>query len=158
MAVTRGVLVASEGSPRPSVSGEGGAAEAAKRPRTGARCSTLSTPRVAMMAGGIALTLARSLPMFVAGLWALTFGFFAAYDVASGWVALRRREAAGRSSRRLRCTRPGITSARPSVARWPVGAWDDGARPAVVLLSGGLTVAAFVLALVLGGSYGPQPS
>ena len=100
------------------------------------------------MAGGIALTLARSLPMFVAGLWALTFGFFAAYDVASGRAV---EQAASLYSfwYHVGSSVGGTLASR---------AWDDGARPAVVLLSGGLTVAAFVLALVLGGSYGPQPS
>jgi YNFM family putative membrane transporter len=47
---------------------------------------------VAVMAGGIALTLADPLPLFVGGLCVLTIGFFAAHAVASGWVARRAVE------------------------------------------------------------------
>jgi MFS transporter, YNFM family, putative membrane transport protein len=41
---------------------------------------------------GVGLTLSASLPVIIAGIAALTFGFFAAHSVASGWVG---RMAAG---------------------------------------------------------------
>ena len=35
---------------------------------------------------GVALTLSTSLPMVIAGIACMTFGFFAGHSVASGWV------------------------------------------------------------------------
>jgi len=42
---------------------------------------------------GILLTLAGSLPVIVAGIGVLTFGFFGAHSIASGWVSTRARVA-----------------------------------------------------------------
>jgi len=41
---------------------------------------------VLLMAGGLALMLAQPLALVIAGIVLLTFGFFAAHSVASGWV------------------------------------------------------------------------
>jgi len=41
---------------------------------------------VLLMAGGLALMLAQPLVLVIAGIVLLTFGFFAAHSVASGWV------------------------------------------------------------------------
>jgi YNFM family putative membrane transporter len=105
---------------------------------------------LAVMAGGVALTLAAPLPLFVAGLCLLTVGFFAAHGVASGWVAVRA--AAG--------ARP-VGQAASLYSFWyyvgsSIGgtlagvAWDGAGWPAVAALAGGLTVAALVLSVVLG--------
>ena len=107
---------------------------------------------IAVMVGGVALTLARPLPLFVAGLCVLTGGFFAAHGVASAWVAVR----AGRRGR-------AVGQAASLYSFWyyvgsSVGgtlagrAWDEGGWPAVVLLASGLSVVALVVALVLGRS------
>jgi YNFM family putative membrane transporter len=50
---------------------------------------------VVVMAAGILLTLAGPLPLVVAGLAVMTFGFFAAHGVASGWVAARAQLGGG---------------------------------------------------------------
>ncbi|MGK5114879.1 MULTISPECIES: MFS transporter [unclassified Geodermatophilus] len=107
---------------------------------------------VAVMAGGIALTLARPLPAFVAGLCVLTVGFFAAHGVASGWVALRAAgsgRAVGQAASLYSFWYYVGSSVGGTLAGW---AWDGGGWPAVVLLAGGLTVAALGVALVLGRS------
>jgi len=44
---------------------------------------------LSIMLLGIILTLAGSLPVIVAGIGVLTFGFFGAHSIASGWVSLR---------------------------------------------------------------------
>jgi YNFM family putative membrane transporter len=105
---------------------------------------------IAIMAGGVALTLAGPLVFFVAGLCLLTVGFFAAHGVASGWVAVRA--AAGE--------RP-VGQAASLYSFWyyvgsSVGgtlagqAWDGAGWPAVALLAGGMTAGALVLSVVLG--------
>ena len=47
------------------------------------------------MAAGIGMTWASSLPIIVAGLALLTFGFFAIHAVASGWVGRRAGQRRG---------------------------------------------------------------
>jgi YNFM family putative membrane transporter len=105
---------------------------------------------IAIMLGGVALTLAGPLVLFIAGLCLLTVGFFAAHGVASGWVAVRA--AAGQ--------RP-VAQAASLYSFWyyvgsSVGgtlagrAWDGAGWPAVVLLAGGVTAGALVLSVVLG--------
>jgi YNFM family putative membrane transporter len=46
---------------------------------------------MALMLAGLLLTLARSLPVIVAGMALFTFGFFATHSVASSWVGMRAR-------------------------------------------------------------------
>jgi YNFM family putative membrane transporter len=107
---------------------------------------------VGVMAGGVALTLAGSLAWFVAGLCVLTVGFFAAHGVASGWVALRAASG-GRAVGQAASLYSFWYYVGSSVGGTLAGlAWDGGRWPAVVLLAGGLTVAALVLSVVLGRS------
>lgn len=49
-------------------------------------------PMVAVMGGGLALTLAPQLWLIIAGVGVFTFGFFAAHALASGWVGRRAGE------------------------------------------------------------------
>lgn len=44
---------------------------------------------IALMLGGTAMTLASSLTIIIAGVGVLTFGFFGAHSIASGWVGQR---------------------------------------------------------------------
>lgn len=46
---------------------------------------------MALMLAGLLLTLARPLPVVVAGMALFTFGFFATHSVASSWVGMRAR-------------------------------------------------------------------
>lgn len=46
---------------------------------------------IAMMASGVAVTLASSFAIKIAGVGIATFGFFGAHSVASGWVGRRAR-------------------------------------------------------------------
>jgi YNFM family putative membrane transporter len=105
---------------------------------------------VVIMGGGIALTLAGPLPLFVAGLCVLTVGFFAAHSVASGWVAVRA--AAGRRA---------VGQAAALYSFWyyvgsSVGgtlagrAWQDAGWPGVVVLAGVCTGVALLLTVLLG--------
>jgi MFS transporter, YNFM family, putative membrane transport protein len=112
---------------------------------------------VAVMAGGVALTLTAPLAWFVVGLCVLTVGFFAAHGVASGWVALRAASG-GRAVGQAASLYSFWYYVGSSVGGTLAGlAWDGGAWPAVVLLAGGLTVAALVLSVVLGRSAALRP-
>lgn len=53
---------------------------------------------IAIMLSGVALTTARPFAAVVAGLIAVTFGFFGAHSVASSWVGLRARTARAQAS------------------------------------------------------------
>jgi YNFM family putative membrane transporter len=48
---------------------------------------------IAVMSGGVGLTLSESLPVVIAGIAVLTFGFFGAHSIASAWVGRRARTA-----------------------------------------------------------------
>jgi MFS transporter, YNFM family, putative membrane transport protein len=48
---------------------------------------------IAVMSAGVGLTLSRSLPVVIAGIAVLTFGFFGAHSIASAWVGRRARTA-----------------------------------------------------------------
>jgi YNFM family putative membrane transporter len=48
---------------------------------------------IAVMGGGVGLTLSGSLPVIIAGIAVLTFGFFGAHSIASAWVGRRARTA-----------------------------------------------------------------
>lgn len=48
---------------------------------------------IAVMSGGVGLTLSGSLPVVIAGIAVLTFGFFGAHSIASAWVGRRARTA-----------------------------------------------------------------
>ena len=105
---------------------------------------------VAIMGGGLALTLAAPLGLFVAGVAVVTAGFFAAHAVASGWVATRAA-LGGRPVGQAAALYSFWYYAGSSVGGTVAGrAWGAGGWPAVVLFTGSLTAAALVLTLVLG--------
>jgi YNFM family putative membrane transporter len=95
---------------------------------------------VALMLGGVLLTLAPPLWLVVSGLIVMTFGFFGAHSVASSWVGLRARQSrAHASSLYLFAYYTGA-----SVAGWAGGIfwnhwhWAGVAGFVGVLLAGGL--------------------
>jgi MFS transporter, YNFM family, putative membrane transport protein len=105
---------------------------------------------VAVMGGGLALTLAAPLTLFVAGIAVVTVGFFAAHGVASGWVAARAA-LGGRPVGQAAALYSFWYYAGSSVGGTVAGrAWDAAGWPAVVLLTGSMTAAALLLTLVLG--------
>ncbi|WP_448623639.1 MFS transporter [Geodermatophilus sp. URMC 64] len=105
---------------------------------------------VAVMGGGVALTLAGPLAVFVAGLCVLTVGFFAAHSVASGWVAVRAA-AGGRAVGQAASLYSFWYYVGSSVGGTLAGrAWDAAGWPAVALLTGGLVAGALLLSVVLG--------
>ncbi|QJP14172.1 MFS transporter [Starkeya sp. ORNL1] len=53
---------------------------------------------MALMLGGILLTLVPTLPVIIAGMAILTFGFFGAHSVASSWVGANARHAKAQAS------------------------------------------------------------
>jgi YNFM family putative membrane transporter len=98
---------------------------------------------------GILLTLARPLPLVVLGVAVMTFGFFAAHGVASGWVAARAAAGSGGAGQAaglyLLCYYLGSTVAGTLAG----SAWTDGGWPRVVLLAVALSAAGGLLTLLL---------
>ena len=104
---------------------------------------------VAIMGGGLALTLAEPLGVFVAGIAVVTVGFFAAHGAASGWVATRAA-LGGRPVGQAAALYSFWYYAGSSVGGTVAGrAWEAGGWPAVVLFTGSMTAAALVLTVVL---------
>jgi YNFM family putative membrane transporter len=102
------------------------------------------------MLGGIVLTLAAPLWLFVAGLCVLTAGFFAAHGVASSWVATRAAYG-GRAVGQAASLYSFWYYVGSSVGGTLAGrAWAAGGWSAVVWLAGGAGAVAAVLAMVLG--------
>ena len=105
---------------------------------------------VGVMAAGIALTLPAPLWCVVLGLCVLTVGFFAAHGVASGWVAARA-QLGGRAVGQAASLYSFWYYVGSSVGGTLAGrAWQDAGWPGVVLLAGGSTLGALLLALLLG--------
>lgn len=100
----------------------------------------------AIMAAGIALTLLRPLPGIVLGLAVMTFGFFVAHGVASGWVAAR----AQRHGATAQATAMYLLAyyAGSSLAGGVAGdVWTARGWPGVVALTLALTGAGLALAM-----------
>ncbi|MGY1742884.1 MULTISPECIES: MFS transporter [unclassified Blastococcus] len=103
-----------------------------------------------VMLGGVLLTLAAPLALFVVGLCVLTTGFFAAHGVASSWVATRAaygERAVGQAASLYSFWYYVGSSVGGTLAG---RAWSTGGWPAVVWLAGGTSAAAVVLTAVLG--------
>jgi YNFM family putative membrane transporter len=113
---------------------------------------------VAVMAAGVAVTLAPALPVFVTGLCLLTVGFFAAHGVASGWVAVRAA-AGGRAVGQAASLYSFFYYVGSSVGGTVAGAaWDGAGWPAVAALAGGCTAGALLLAVLLGRTRALTPA
>jgi MFS transporter, YNFM family, putative membrane transport protein len=101
---------------------------------------------VVVAAGGVALTLPASVWWIVAGLVALTAGFFAAHSVASGWVGSRARVAPAQASALYLC----LYYIGSSVAGSAGGVfWAHGGWPGVAAFSAALLAVALASALSL---------
>jgi YNFM family putative membrane transporter len=114
---------------------------------------------VLLMATGLLLTLAAPLPVIVAGTALMTFGFFVAHAVASGWVAARASLSAGGPGQAASLYLLAYYGGS-SVAGALVGtAWSGGGWSGVVLLTGALAGVALLVAvaLVRTRSYAPPP-
>ena len=53
---------------------------------------------IALMLGGVLITLLQPLALVLAGLLVFTFGFFGAHSVASSWIGRRALKAKGQAS------------------------------------------------------------
>lgn len=103
-------------------------------------------PAVALMFGGIALTLAKPLSLVAAGMGLMTFGFFGAHSLASSWVGLRGRECRAQAAS-LYLFGFYVGS---SIAGWLGGyAWAAKGWPGVAAMVLGMQGVAFVIALRL---------
>lgn len=101
---------------------------------------------VAIMLGGLLLTLSESLAVVIAGVAIFTFGFFATHSLASGWVGRRAQERRALGAAVYLCCYYLGSSIIGSVAGI---AWHDGRWVAVVAILGLCTVAALLIALRL---------
>jgi YNFM family putative membrane transporter len=96
---------------------------------------------------GVAVSLASPLPVIVAGLAMITFGFFAAHGIASGWAASRghRRGAASQASAFYLLAYYVGSSIFGELG---TSLWESGGWPAVAMMSGAL----LFIAAVAGGT------
>ena len=101
---------------------------------------------VALMGTGVVLTLAAPLLAVVAGIAVLTFGFFVAHAVASGWVGQLALQSKGHASSLYLLAYYLGSSVLGSAGGW---FWEQGRWPALVAFSMALLVGAMALALRL---------
>lgn len=101
---------------------------------------------ILLMLAGLALTLADSLPMLVAGMGVFTFGFFGAHSVVSSWVGIRAMEGKAQASALYLFFYYLGSSLIGSLGGvfWTVQGW-----PGVAALVGALLAAAFLISLHL---------
>ena len=101
---------------------------------------------VALMGTGVVLTLAAPLLVVIAGIAVLTFGFFVAHAVASGWVGQLALQSKGHASSLYLLAYYLGSSVLGSAGGW---FWEQGRWPALVAFSMALLVGAMALALRL---------
>lgn len=101
---------------------------------------------VLLMAAGVLLTLAAPLAVLMVGIAALTFGFFVAHAVASGWVGALAQGAKGHASSLYLLAYYVGSSVLGSVGGW---FWEHGRWPGMAGFSLALLGVALVLALPL---------
>jgi YNFM family putative membrane transporter len=94
--------------------------------------------------GGVALTLLPALAMIIAGIAAVTIGFFAAHAVASGWVAGMAKGAKGHASSLYLLAYYLGSSLMGSLGGW---FWAVGGWPAVAGFVGAMLALSMVAAL-----------
>jgi YNFM family putative membrane transporter len=101
-----------------------------------------------IMAAGLLLTAASSLPLIVVGMALMTFGFFAGHSVASSWVSRRARQGrALASSLYLMMYYLGASVlGTVSGSAWTAGQW-----PGVALMVAGVLTACLAVSLRLRG-------
>jgi MFS transporter, YNFM family, putative membrane transport protein len=100
---------------------------------------------------GVALTLAAPLPLVIAGTGVVTFGFFAAHGVASGWAATtgQRRHAAASQASALYLLAYYLGSS--VFGELGTGLWSSGGWPAVAALAAALILVAAAAAAIIRG-------
>jgi YNFM family putative membrane transporter len=101
---------------------------------------------IAVMAAGLAVTLAGALPLIVAGVAIFTFGFFGAHTAASGWVSRRAVERRALAAALYLGSYYLGGSLLGSLAGF---AWDAGGWPGVVAALGVCIAAVLAFALYL---------
>lgn len=101
---------------------------------------------ILIMAAGIALTLLPSLPGMIAGVAAVTIGFFVAHSVASGWVGRMAAGSKGHAASLYLLAYYLGSSCLGSAGGW---FWTAGAWPAVTAFNALLLALAMVVALCL---------
>jgi YNFM family putative membrane transporter len=101
---------------------------------------------VAVMLGGVLLTLARNLALVIAGIALVTFGFFGAHAVASGWIGARARQARAQAAALYLFFYYVGSSAIGSLGGL---FWSDAGWSGVVGLIGSLLLAALAIGLRL---------
>ena len=121
--------------------------------RTGRRFVLASM--AAVMLAGIALTTLRPLPLVIAGVAVVTFGFFGGHSVASSWVGLRASHAKAQAAALYLF----FYYLGSSVVGSTGGLfWDRWRWPGVAGFVAVLSVTSFVVALGLSGSPAPSPA
>jgi MFS transporter, YNFM family, putative membrane transport protein len=100
---------------------------------------------------GVALTLAAPLPLVIAGTGVVTFGFFAAHGVASGWAAAagQRRHAAAAQASALYLLAYYLGSS--VFGEFGTSLWSGGGWPAVAAMAAALILVAAAAAAVIRG-------
>ncbi|HVX42090.1 MAG TPA: MFS transporter [Gemmatimonadaceae bacterium] len=99
----------------------------------------------AVMLGGVGLTMLRPLPLVVAGVAVITFGFFGGHSVASSWVGLRARDAKAQASALYLFFYYMGSSVAGSVGGL---FWDDAQWAGVAAFVAAMLIAGVLLALV----------
>ncbi|ATE62517.1 MFS transporter [Thauera sinica] len=101
---------------------------------------------VAIMLGGLLLTLSDTLAVIIAGVAVFTFGFFATHSLASGWVGRRAQERRALGAAVYLCC---YYLGSSSIGSLSGIAWYDGRWTAVVAILGLCTAAVLGIALRL---------
>ena len=101
---------------------------------------------VALMSAGVVLTLAMPLAAVIAGIAVLTFGFFVAHAVASGWVGQLAVQSKGHASSLYLLAYYVGSSVLGSAGGW---FWEHGRWPTLVAFSLVLLMGSLALALRL---------
>ncbi|MGP1682661.1 MAG: MFS transporter, partial [Giesbergeria sp.] len=101
---------------------------------------------VVLMAAGVLVTLVAPLLWVIAGIAVLTFGFFVAHSVASGWVGQLARQSKGHASSLYLLAYYLGSSVLGSTGGW---FWEHGRWPALVGFSLVLLTGALAMALHL---------
>jgi YNFM family putative membrane transporter len=104
---------------------------------------------IAVMATGLLLTLAAPLPLVIGGLAVMTFGFFAAHGVTSGWVATRAQLGGGGTGQAAALYLLAFYLGSSVFGALAGRAWTSGGWTDVTVMTVTLTAVAGLLALAL---------